>query len=358
MGVDAQIERVYKDMSGSIAKNRLTIQLSFAIKLIVDLYSVEDYTVFIDCIEDIAVKKVNNGTEELLLYQVKTKSSGELALSYIINQKWFEKLYKHTHEFSGLNYEIALVSNVDVKDGQIIFPNERTRIIEDIVEKANTEEDKKRLYRIKKCISDNEKIPIEKVDLSRFYFIKSNLHCDTHKEQALKIFEDFIVSIDRNAELMKTKAFFTALYDTLDSRFNNEINPETTDFDEIVREKGYTKNEFKQSLTAYLNESIPKNSELYTLLGIISIAEQREMAEQRPQFLMDLTKRDEPFKIFLSEVLYYVSNGNTQTLIHDSVDYVYQNKKISPIYQNRGYIKFATAFIYYKHINGGGYLSE
>lgn len=353
MDIDAQIEKVYKDMSGSIAKNRLTIQLSFAIKLIVDLYSVEDFTVFIDCIEDIAVKKVNNGVEELFLYQVKTKSRDHFALSYIIDKKWFEKLYKHTHEFSGLNYEIALVSNVDVKDGQIIFPNERTKIIEDIVEKINTKEDKKRLYKIKKCISDNESIPIEKVDLSKFYFIKSNLHCDTHKEQALKIFEDFIVSIDLNAELIKTKAFFTALYDTLDSRFNNEINPETTDFDEIVKKKGYTKNEFQQSLTAYLNQSIPKNSELYTLLGITSIAEQREMAAQRPQFLMDLTNRDEPLKVFLSEVLNYVSHSNTQTLIHDSVDFVYQNKKISPIYKNHGYIKFATAFIYYKHINGG-----
>lgn len=355
MGIDAQVEKAYKDMSGSIAKNRLTIQLSFAIKLIVDLYSVEDFTVFLDCIEDVAVKTVLNGSEKLYLYQVKTKSRGDFTLRYIIDEKWFEKLYKHTHEFSNLNYEIALVSNVDVKDGQIIFPNERNKITDDIVEKANSADDKKRLYRIKKCISDNECIPIDEVDLSKFYFIKSNLHYDTHKDQALKVFEDFIVSIDQNAELIKTKAFFTALYDTLDSRFNNEINPDTTDFDEIVRKKGYTKNEFKQSLTAYMNESIPKNSELYNLLGITSVAEQREMATQRPQFLMDLTKRDEPFKVFISEILDYVIQSNTQTLIQESVDIICHNTKISPIYKDQGYIKFATAFIYYKHINGGAF---
>ena len=353
MGIDDQIEKVYKDMSGSIAKNRLTIQLSYAIKLIIDLYSVEDFTVFLDCIEDVAVKKVSNGSEKLFLYQVKTKSRGNFGLNYIIDEKWFEKLYKHTHEFAGLDYEIALVSNVDIKDNQIIFPNERSSIVDDIIEKANAKEDEKRLYRIKKCISDNENIPIEEVDLSKFYIINSNLHCDTHKDQALKLFEDFIVSIDQNAELIKTKAFFTALYDTLDSRFNNELNPDTTDFDEIVRKKGYTKNEFQQSLTAYMNESIPKNTELYNVLGITSVAEQREMAAQRPQFLMDLTKRDEPFKVFLSEISGYVSQSNTQTLIRDSVDFVYQNTKISPIYKNQGYIKFATAFIYYKHINGG-----
>lgn len=351
MGIDAQIEKIYKDMSGSIAKNRLTIQLSFAIQLIVDLYSVEEFTIFMDCIEDIAVKTVDNEQEKLFMYQVKTKKNGEFSLNYIINQKWFEKLYKHTNEFIGVDYEMALVSNVDVKEGQIIFPNERTKIDEEIVEKKDAKENEKRLYRIKKCISDNERIPIEEVDLSRFYFIKSNLHCDTHKEQALKKFEEFIIGIDKNAELIKTKAFFTALYDTLDSRFNNEINPETTDIVEIVRKKGYTKGEFKDSLTAYLNESIPKNSELYSLLNITSIAEQKEIAAQRPQFLMDLTKRDEPFKILWDEVLDYIRNNDTQTLIKNSVDFVYQNKKISPIYKNQGYIKFATAFIYYKYIN-------
>lgn len=352
MHIDKQIEKVYKDMSGSIAKNRLTIQLSFAIKLIVELYAVEDFTVFMDCIEDVAVKKVVNGTEELFLYQVKTKNRGEFTLNYIISEKWFQNLYKHTYNFSGFNYEIALVSNVDITDNQIIFPNEKTKISADTVEKEEVKDDEKRLYRIKKCISDSEYIPIEEVDLSKFYFIKSNLHCDTHKEQALKLFEDFIINIDSNAELIKTRAFFTALYDTLDSRFNNEINPKTTDINEIVRKKGYTKNEFEQSLATYLNESIPKNVDLYSLLNISTISEQKEMAAQRPRFLMDLTKNDEPFKVFISEILNYVRNSNTQTLISQSVNFINKNTKISPVYQDEGYIKFATAFVYYKYING------
>lgn len=85
MGIDAQIEKIYKDMSGSMAKNRLTIQLSFAIQLIVDLYSVEEFTIFMDCIEDIAVKTVNNEEEKLFMYQVKTKKNGEFSLNYNAN---------------------------------------------------------------------------------------------------------------------------------------------------------------------------------------------------------------------------------------------------------------------------------
>lgn len=214
MSLDSQLEKVYKDMSGSIAKNRLTIQISYAIKLIVDLYSVDDYTLLLDCIEDIVVKTVNAGVEKLFLYQVKTKNRGAFTLTYIINEQWFEKLYKHTKEFEGLNYEIALVSNVDIEDNQIIFPNEHSNLVTDIIEKEK-DENKRRLYRIKKAISENEHISIDDVNLSNFYIIKTNLHCDTHKEQAQQILSDFIAQIDSSAELIKVKAFFTTLYNTL-----------------------------------------------------------------------------------------------------------------------------------------------
>ena len=68
---------------------------------------------------------------------------------------------------------------------------------------------------------------------------------------------------------------------------------------------------------------------------------------------MDLVKRDEPFKILLSELLGLISNANTSILIKSCVDYVFTNEKISPIYKTPSYIKFATAYMYYQFINGG-----
>lgn len=40
--------------------------------------------------------------------------------------------------------------------------------------------------------------------------------------------------------------------------------------------KGIYKNEFEQSLATYLNESIPKNVDLYSLLNISTISEQKK----------------------------------------------------------------------------------
>ena len=349
MSIDSKIEKVYKDMSGSTAKNRLTIQISFAVKLIVDIYSIEDFTIFLDCIEDVAVKTISAGNEKITLYQIKSKKNSTFTLNYMIAEEWLQKLYKHTQEFAGLDYEIALVSNTEITDGgTVLFPNEKSSISSDIID-----EDNARLTKIKKCISKNENIDLEKVDLSNFYVIKTNLHTDTHKDQARQIFSDFIANIDPNAEYSKIKAFFIALYDTLDAKFNCEINPKNTDFNEITQKKGYTKNEFEQALQAFLNSSIPKNSELFSLLNITSISEQREIVAGRGSFLMDLVKMDEPFKILLSELLGFINNANTSTLIKSCVDYVFTNEKISPIYKTPSYIKFATAYMYYQFINGG-----
>lgn len=349
MSIDSKIEKVYKDMSGSTAKNRLTIQISFAVKLIVDIYSIEDFTIFLDCIEDVAVKTISAGNEQITLYQVKSKKNSTFTLNYIITEEWLQKLYKHTQEFAGLDYEIALVSNTEITDGgAVLFPNEKSSIPSDIID-----EDNARLTKIKKCISENENIDLEKVDLSNFYVIKTNLHTDTHKDQARQIFSDFIAHIDPNAEYSKIKAFFITLYDTLDAKFNCEINPKNTDLNEITQKKGYTKNEFEQALHAFLNRSIPKNSELFSLLNITSISEQREIIAGRGSFLMDLVKNDEPFKILLSELLDFINNASTSTLIKSCVDYVFTNEKISPIYKTPSYIKFATAYMYYQFINGG-----
>ena len=347
MEIDSQIEKIHKDMSGSIAKNRLTIQLSYAVKLIVDLYSVEDFTIFLDCIEDIAVKTISSGSEKINLYQIKTSKNKTFTLHYIIKEEWFQKLYKHTHEFAGLNFEIALVSNAEIIDnGTSIFPNEKSKLISDIADNSS-------LSKIKECISLTEKIPLDEVNLTNFYVVKTNLYCDTHKEQALQLFSDFIANIDPHAEYSKIKAFFATLYDTLDSRFNCEIDPRNTNIAEITLKKGYTKKQFEQDLQTFLNGSIPKNTDLFSLLNITSASDQREIFMNRSAFLMDLLKKDEPFKIFFSELMGYVKNENCNMLIKNCVDYVFTNEKISPIYKHPGYIKFATAFIYYQFINGG-----
>ena len=340
-------------MSGSIAKNRLTIQLSFAIQLIVDLYEISDYTILLDCIEDVAVKTFNEDHEKIYLYQIKTKGKDEFDLKYIIKKEWFEKLYKHKSEFDGLDYEVNLVTNVDITENkQPIFVNDKANFASDIVENAGGKDEKKRLYLIKKIISEKEGIALNDVDLSKFYFIKTNLHTDTHKEQAKLIFMDFINRLDGNAEIAKARAFFLTLYDTLDSRFNNEINPANTNYDEIVAHKGYTKEEFNSALQTYMNESIPKTTDLFNLLNVKSIQDQRQMSGNRVKFLMDLMSDDAPFNKFIEEILKFIEKSTIDDLLTNCVNYVLENSSISPIYKDEGYIKFATAYVYYRFING------
>ena len=354
MSIDKTIEKTYKDMSGSIAKNRLTIQISYAIQLIIDLYSVQDYTVFLDCLEDVAVKVNNENSEKIYLYQIKTKNKSNISLNHVISEKWLEQLYAVSKNFKDFDYESALVVNTDISEkGQAIFANSKSNFEKNLIEKPDVQDDKKIINRIKQCISESEGISISEVDLSKFFFIKTDLHTTFHKNQALLLFNEFIGRIDSHAELAKVKAFFRVLYDTLDTRFNNEINPKNTDYKEIASKKGYTKEEFISSVKSYMQESIPKNTELFNLLNVRSVGEQKEFSLFRPKFLMDLTNNDEPFKIFIEEINLFVKNSKDVDLLNNCVEYISSKSNISSIYKEAGYIKFATAYVYYNYINGG-----
>ena len=354
MSINKNIEMQFKEMSGSTAKNRLSIQTSYAIKLLVDFYELDDYVIFLDCIEDVAVKIIDSGEEKIYLYQIKTKKNGGFTLTHIIKEKWLEKLYKHKDTYDGSNYEISLVVNefVGTKSSKI-FANEKsnmeTELLDHFVKNVKTDN----LMMIKKAIASAEKIDEKHVDLTNFYFIKTHFHLDTHKEQAQRIISDFIEKIDPNAEVAKVRGLFKALYDTLDDRFNFELEPENTNYDEIERKKGFAKTEFKSAINAYASNSIPKSSELFMLLGVNTVACQRNMSVNRNQFLMDLCKKDASFKDFIIEVDSFLKTTTTELLLADGFDSLMENEKVSTIYKNEGYIKFAIAYRYKIIIDGG-----
>ena len=74
MSLKDMISESQKEIAGSRTKNRLTVQVSYAIQLIMDFYST-DFLVMMDYIEDISIICNPDAPSEIHLYQVKTKSS-------------------------------------------------------------------------------------------------------------------------------------------------------------------------------------------------------------------------------------------------------------------------------------------
>lgn len=127
MSLGDLISSCHKEIAGSRTKNRLTIQISYAIQLIMDFYST-DFLVMMDYIEDVSVISDPDNPSAIHLYQIKTKSTDrQYLLSAVIKDEWFQKLYRNALKYSGYVDSASLVCNTDiVVSGTEVFPNERT----------------------------------------------------------------------------------------------------------------------------------------------------------------------------------------------------------------------------------------
>lgn len=125
----------HKEIAGSRTKNRLTIQISYAIQLIMDFYST-DFLVMMDYIEDVSVISDPDNPSAIHLYQIKTKSTDrQYLLPAVIKDEWFQKLYRNALKYSDYVDSASLVCNTDiVVSGTEVFHNERTGLDDKSIE--------------------------------------------------------------------------------------------------------------------------------------------------------------------------------------------------------------------------------
>ena len=135
MSLDGIIANTNKEIAGSRTKNRLTVQISYAIQLIMDFYPT-DFLIMMDYIEDVAVISDPAQPSAIHLYQVKTKSSDkQYMLSAVIRDKWFQKLYANAQKYEHYLGSASIVCNTDIvtsltKSKTEVFPNAKTALDE------------------------------------------------------------------------------------------------------------------------------------------------------------------------------------------------------------------------------------
>lgn len=143
MPLDSLISSSHKEIAGSRTKNRLTVQISYAIQLIMDFYST-DFLIMMDYIEDVSVISNPDSPSSIHLYQIKTKSSDkQYLLSAVIKDEWFQKLYKNATKYGEYVDSASLVCNTGiVVSGNEVFSNERT-CLDDKAVQANVKKSAK-----------------------------------------------------------------------------------------------------------------------------------------------------------------------------------------------------------------------
>ena len=353
MSLENIITSTTKEIAGSRTKNRLTIQISYAIQLIMEFYST-DFIVMMDYIEDVAVISDPDNPSSIHMYQIKTKSSDkQYRLTAVIKDEWFQKLYKNALKYKGHLESASLVCNTDIvsSKGAEIFPNKKTGLNDNSIQNN--------VKKIKAAIAKDQNIDENYVDLSNFYFIRSSLSTKGHKEEVEHQFEDFLLNLDGDLQVATVKSIYKLIYSELDDKFNHEISEECTDINEIYEKKGFSSTNIKNIISCGLSVQIPDFDKLLSEFRITSIAEKRKYSLNYSKVKSDMFDNMSIF-VELKKSICAIIEETNESGIDDFVgllNEVYrcsiESKKVPSAYSEEYYLKILIMILIYKYCYGG-----
>ena len=356
MSLSEIISKTNKEIVGSRTKNRLTVQISYAIQLIMDFYTI-DFLVMMDYIEDVAVICDPTHPSAIHLYQIKTKSSDkQYLLTTVISDEWFQKLYKNAQKYNEFLESASVVCNTDIvtshsKSRAGVFPNEKTSLNDITIQKN--------IKKIRQAISKDQGIDEKDVDLSKFFFVRSTLSTKNHKEEIEHKFEEFLLEKDPDLQVATAKSIFGLLYNELDNKFNQEINDDCTDVDEIFTQKGISSNHIKDLISCGLAVQLPTLDKLFSEFNISSVTEKRRYSSQYRQVKMDMYSNMSVFIELKKKLLDLIEKANEHGIddMPGILDFVYNQSLelmfVPAAYSNDHYLKILIMILVYRYCYGG-----
>ncbi len=354
MSLAEKISENNKEIYGSRTKNRLTVQISYAMQLIIEYFSL-DYIILMDYIEDVAIVENPDSPSNIHMYQIKTKSADkQYTLNTVIKDEWFQKLYKNALKYSGYVAEAVLVCNTDIVNStENVFKNEK--------DKLSNHLENENIKKIIHAIAVDQGISDNQVDLSHFYFVKSSLSTKGHKDEVEYKFESFLLSKEKNLQIATARALYKIIYDELDTKFNNEIDEKCSDIYEIFDEKGVRSDKIEEYITNCLAIQLPSTEVLFKTFNINSLKDIKQYNNVYARIKMDMLSDKglliETRKIILNYIEDEINAGASDfPITMERVFYSCINGGCIPVsYSEHYYLKLMIMIMLYKHIfNDGG----
>lgn len=345
------ISSTHKEIVGSRTKNRLTIQISYAIQLIMELYTT-DYLVLMDYIEDVSVIENPDDPASIHLYQVKTKSADQqYQLSTVISEEWYQKLYKNAQKYDVSLGGAAVVCNTDVvASKKSIFPNTKT-LLDEFKSNEN-------IKKIRQAIAKDLEVSEEDVDLSKFYFIRSQLSVKGHKDEVEHEFEDFLLRLDDKLQVATVKSIYNLIYDTLDKKFNAEIDEDCTNLEEIFGQKGVLGKDVRNIVSCGLAIQLPTTDQLFNDFEIASVKQRRSFSSAHSQIKMDMYSNAKGFIALKQKIVDKIEEMNQKyddmpQLLNEVYLAMSNSDDVQIQYKNEYYLKMLIMILIYRYSNGG-----
>jgi len=234
--------------AGSLAYNRLDMQVSQVFRLAIELYEESDYLLVLDHADDITLFDDAERHDTVSYYQMKTNDDS-IALSLAISEGWIAKLYSHMNEPEPFIKELGLITNCPFKiEGSPLSVN-RTLF---------TDFKKTALDKVKEDLAKRNGLSVSDIDLSKMIHMRTTLSIDEHRRIVSGEASEFLVARFPEIKVQVVKTIVAAVFEILQRKQAYERLPESAAHEEVAKKKGFTRGMFTDIIKASIKVNIPE----------------------------------------------------------------------------------------------------
>lgn len=335
--------------AGSLAYNRLEMQVSQTLHMAIELYSDLNYLLVLDHYDDITLFDDDVSPETVSYYQMKT-SEDSISIDTAISEAWVAKLYEQLSDPEWMVKELGLITNCPLKVSVKVMGDDG---------KLHSEEKKYMAERtpflsfnpimvdkLKADIAKRKGISEDDVDLSKFVHMRTILSIPKHREIVEQRMNDFLYGQYPRITMESAKTVFGAMMSLLSRCQSYEALDKDATFAEVRQKKGISKSDFSRIIEESMYIAIPEFQEIDQWMGY-SDEERMRAALEYTKVLPDVRGKSESFAALYRQ-LRSASQGNPRNdeeSVKDYCERVYgglTNK--NPIY-NKTYVGILIASI-------------
>lgn len=290
--------------SGSLAYNRLEMQVSQTLHMAIELYSDLNYLLILDHYDDITLFDSDVSPETVSYYQMKT-SEDSISIDTAISQEWITKLYEHLSNPEWVIKELGLITNCPLKVTVKTTGDDGKKRSED--QRYTTEKspflsfNRVMVDKIKADIAKKKGISVDAVDLSKFVHMRTTLSILKHREIVEQEMSSFLQQKYPRITVESAKTIFSAMMDLLSRRQSYEALDTNAPFVEVRQKKGVSRSDFSRIIEESMYISIPTFQEIEAWMGY-SEEEKPNAALEYTKIMSDMQGNSDSFAVLFRQI--------------------------------------------------------
>lgn len=278
--------------SGSLAYNRLDMQVSQAIEFAIQRFDSADYLIVMDHYDDISIFDAECEPQYVSYYQMKTSEKSITIGSARIN-KWLTKLYSHIcgGTLSGICAieELGLITNFEIKTRLELTPVYKDKFA---IKTQFTQYDKTSIEKIKDDIKNELNLLSANVDLSKLVHIKTCLTIEEHRDQTERHMNVFLREKYPEVSSGVVLLIYLSLRYIMSKRQCHEKLSETAEFSKVRAHKGVAKSDFERIIDDAFLVCIPKYDDIEKWFGRGDV-DLKSLRHQYDEAMLDMQRKDD-----------------------------------------------------------------